>query len=181
MNWNTLPYYGQDGTIAEVYVNDERSQVKKIYRKGGTTVSGKQCLYSAEAVDQCFETELRWSEKLQSKWLPELLHVDEKNKILIHEYYGLDLLPYYQNNTLHTTIPNLVDQVIELFEFFAKHKVYKINNALSNLTVKDGQLIAFDFKWAQDRPNWKYIELYGYKEWMSKIDSSLPDTLEKMA
>ena len=181
MNWNTLPYYGQDGSIAEVFVNDDKTQIKKIYRKGGTTVSGKQCLYSEEAIEQCFKTELRWNEMLQSKWIPQLIHVDEENKTLIQEYYGLDLLPYYQNDTLHTTIPNLVDQVIEMFEFFAKHKVYKINNSLSNLTVKDGQLIAFDFKWAQDRPNWKFIELYGYKEWMSKIDNKLPEILEKLA
>ena len=35
MNWNTLPYYGQDGSIAEVFVNDDKTQIKKIYRKGG--------------------------------------------------------------------------------------------------------------------------------------------------
>ena len=101
--------------------------------------------------------------------------------VIMEDSNGLDLLPYYQNDTLHTTIPNLVDQVIEMFEFFAKHKVYKINNSLSNMTVKNNQLIAFDFKWAQDRPNWKFIELYGYKEWMSKIDNKLPEILEKLA
>ena len=78
-------------------------------------------------------------------------------------------------------MPDIVDQVIEMFKFFKQHNVYKLNNALSNMTVNGKQLVAFDFKWARKRPEGRKEELFSYSEWMSKIDNKLPRMLEKLA
>jgi hypothetical protein len=77
-------------------------------------------------------------------------------------------------------VPDIVEQVIEMYKFFKEKNVYKRNGSLSNLTLRDGQLVAFDFKWARLRPNGVEMELRSYDEWLSKIDSSLPNKLREL-
>ena len=109
------------------------------------------------------------------------IDIDESKQEIITEYYGPDLLTNYQAGTLLKDIPDIIEQVIEMFKFFKEHNVYKFNNALSNMTVNNKQLVAFDFKWARERPEGKEHELFSYTEWMSKIDDKLPEMLEKLA
>jgi len=180
MIWASVPWHGQDGTIAEVYLNDEHTLIKKRYSVDGLTVSGKKSQHTPSVIADCFKTEIYWTERLQSKWVPSIINIDESKQEIIQEYYGPDLLTNYQAGTLLKDIPDILEQTIELFKFFKEHNLYKLNNALSNMTVNNKQLVAFDFKWAKERPEGKEHELFSYTEWMSKIDDKLPEMLEKL-
>ena len=81
---------------------------------------------------------------------------------------------------LHTTIPDIKEQVIEMYAFFKENNVFKRNGSLSNLTVHNGQLMAFDFKWARVRPEGIDLERRSYDEWLCKIDKSLSKILLEM-
>ena len=83
---------------------------------------------------------------------------------------------------LHTRIPDLADQIVEMHEFFKEHNVFKRNNSLSNLSYNNewNQVIAFDFKWAKERPEGMEMELHSYKHWLNKIDKDLPDRLKAL-
>ncbi len=180
MNWVEVPYHGQDGTVAEVHINESRTLIRKRYSVDGLTVSGKKSKYSESIIHECFANEVYWTERLQSKWVPIVADVNEDKHEIVQEYNGPDLLTNYQAGTLLNDVPDIVDQVIEMFKFFKEQNVYKINNALSNMAIKNKQLIAFDFKWAKERPTWKDKELFSYTEWVSKIDKKLPEILEKL-
>ena len=181
MIWKKVPYHGQDGTVAEVHVNTNQTLIKKRYSVDGLTVSGKKSKHTPSEINDCFKREIYWTEQLQGKWVPSIVDIDETNQIIIQDYYGPDLLTNYQAGTLLKDVPDIVDQVIEMFKFFKQHNVYKLNNALSNMTVNGKQLVAFDFKWARKRPEGRKEELFSYSEWMSKIDNKLPRMLEKLA
>ena len=183
MNWERIKWHGQDGTVAEVYVDQSNSVVKKIFKEGGTTVSGKKTKYSADVVSACFKNEVGWCHKLRGHWLPELLEVHESKQTFIQEYCGPDLLTYWQNKTLHKRIPDIVEQVTNMHEFFKKHNCYKINSSLSNMAIKNNKIVAYDFKWAQKAPLsafWRKKEIECYREYISKIDKTLPTILENM-
>ena len=181
MKWASVPWHGQDGTIAEVHLNEDQTLIKKRYSVDGLTVSGKKSQHTSSVIADCFKTEIYWIERLQGKWVPPMIDIDETKQEIITEYYGPDLLTNYQAGTLLKDIPDIIEQVIEMFKFFKEHNVYKFNNALSNMTVNNKQLVAFDFKWARERPEGKEHELFSYTEWMSKIDNKLPEMLEELA
>jgi hypothetical protein len=162
-------------------LNKEKTLIKKRYSVDGLTVSGKKSQHTSSVIADCFKTEIYWIERLQGKWVPPMIDIDESKQEIITEYYGPDLLTNYQAGTLLKDIPDIIEQVIEMFKFFKEHNVYKFNNALSNMTVNNKQLVAFDFKWARERPEGKEHELFSYTEWMSKIDDKLPEMLEKLA
>ena len=77
-------------------------------------------------------------------------------------------------------LPDITDQVIRMYEFFKEKNVFKRNGSVSNLTMKNNQLVAFDFKWAKKRPNGLDMELRSYDEWLIKIDKTLPIVLREM-
>jgi len=179
MTWNKLHFpVKETGTIAEVYLNENETLIKKIYKVDGITVSGKPTRYEESDINAAFYNELRWLKELESKWAPKLIDVGDN--WLTQEYYGPDLLENYMAGTLHNDVPRLINQCIEMYEFFKEKNVFKRNGSLSNLTINKGQLIAFDFKWARLRPNGIELELHSYDEWLSKIDNSLPKTLREM-
>ena len=183
MIWERLKWSGQDGTIAEVYIDQSKTVIKKIFKEDGVTISGKKTKYPAEVVNACFKNEVEWSDTLRGRWLPELLEVHQSKQIIIQEYCGPDLLTYHMNNTLHKRIPDIVEQVTKMHEFFKQHNCYKINSSLSNMGLKNNKVIAFDFKWAQKAPLntfWKKKEIECYHEYISKIDKTLPNILESM-
>jgi len=183
MNWVRVPWHGQDGTVAEVHLNDEHTLIKKRYGTDSVTVSGKKTEFTAEVINECFKNEVEWCHKLRGPWLPELFEVHDSKQILIHEYCGPDLLTYWQDKTLYKRIPDIVEQVTDMHEFFKQHNCYKINSSLSNMSVKDGRVVAYDFKWAQKGPLdtfWKNKELECYRLYISKIDKDLPNVLENM-
>ena len=129
--------------------------------------------YEGEDNFAFLKSEVFWLNYLKSKWVPELLEVG-KNYV-ITSYYGPDL------NKLHPMKrpKDLANQTLEMYRFFKDKNVFKLNGALSNMTLNKGQLVAFDFKWARFRTN-KFIdyEIYSYEKWLSKIDNELVEKLK---
>ena len=127
--------------------------------------------YKGEDNQSFLKNEVFWLNYLKSKWVPELLEVG--NNYVITKYYGSDLIE--QNYT-----PDR-QQVIDMFKFFKEKNVFKLNNALSNMTMNGNQLVAFDWKWARFRTDkYKDFEVMSYNKWISKIDSDLIEELKCM-
>ena len=129
--------------------------------------------YEGEDNITFLKNEVFWLNYLKSKWVPELLEVG-KNYV-ITSYYGPDL------NKLHPMKrpKDLANQTLEMYRFFKDKNVFKLNGALSNMTLNKGQLVAFDWKWARFRSNkFNDYEIFSYEKWLSKIDNELVEKLK---
>ena len=127
--------------------------------------------YKDEDNQSFLKNEVFWLNYLKGKWVPELLEVG--NNYVVTRYYGRDLIE--QKYT-----PDR-QQVIDMFKFFKEKNVFKLNNALSNMTLNGNQLVAFDWKWARFRTDkYKDFEVISYEKWISKIDSDLVEELKCM-
>ena len=132
-----------------------------------------------------FEKDAYWLDKLNSKWTPKGLKIG--NNYILSEYYGPDLLISYDRNTLWDDIPNITEQICEMYSFFKENDLYKFNGALSNLTSNKKQVVAFDFKYARHRTEpacslgecleW---EIKSFDKWLIKIDPTLPEKLREI-
>lgn len=175
---------GSRGSLAEVWIDTDAKLVKKYYKPDGITIRGRRPLHQQmEHISALFNNEIYWSTKLSGK---HVLRIYEHGELktgpgfyILQEYVGPDLLHFYNSKSgLDTSIENPIDQIIEMFSFFRDHGVYKINNAMCNLTNDNGKIRAFDFKYAVHRtPDLRNTEIYGIKTWLSKIDGKLPDLL----
>ena len=54
MIWRKVPFHGQDGTIAEVSINANKTHIKKRYSVDGLTVSGKKSKHTSSEIYDCF-------------------------------------------------------------------------------------------------------------------------------
>lgn len=166
------------GTIVEVHIDYRNKLIKRLYKENGITVNGTTTQKSSHDIKNAFQNEVYWLEQLDSKWIPKTIDISYKDRTIIQEYTYTDLLN--NKNKLKDTVPDIVDQIIEMYKFFKFKNVYKRNGSLSNLTLRRNQLVAFDFKWAKHRPNGLEMELRSYDEWLSKIDPILPIELRKI-
>ena len=127
--------------------------------------------YKDEDNQSFLKNEVFWLNYLKGKWVPELLEVG--NNYVVTRYYGRDLIE-------QKYMPDR-QQVIDMFKFFKEKNVFKLNNALSNMTMNGNQLVAFDWKWARFRTDkYKDFEVMSYDKWISKIDSDLIKELKCM-
>ena len=127
--------------------------------------------YKDEDNQSFLKNEVFWLNYLKGKWVPELLEVG--NNYVVTRYYGRDLIE-------QKYMPDR-QQVIDMFKFFKEKNVFKLNNALSNMTMNGKQLVAFDWKWARFRTDkYKDFEVMSYDKWISKIDSELVEELKCM-
>ena len=127
--------------------------------------------YKDEDNQSFLKNEVFWLNYLKGKWVPELLEVG--NNYVVTRYYGRDLIE-------QKYMPDR-QQVIDMFKFFKEKNVFKLNNALSNMTMNGNQLVAFDWKWARFRTDkYKDFEVISYEKWISKIDSDLVEELKCM-
>ena len=127
--------------------------------------------YKDEDNQSFLKNEVFWLNYLKGKWVPELLEVG--NNYVVTRYYGRDLIE-------QKYMPDR-QQVIDMFRFFKEKNVFKLNNALSNMTMNGNQLVAFDWKWARFRTDkYKDFEVFSYEKWISKIDSDLIEELKCM-
>jgi len=151
--------------------------IEKLIKTDGKRYIKKTFDYKGEDNFTFLKNEVFWLNYLKSKWVPELEEVGDN--YVITRYYGLDL------NTLRNNkfklADDLADQTLEMYKFFKEKNVFKLNGALSNLTMNGNQLVAFDWKWARFRTD-KYIdyEVISYEKWLSKIDSELVEKLKCM-
>ena len=127
--------------------------------------------YKKEDNQSFLKNEVFWLNYLKGKWVPELLEVG--NNYVVTRYYGRDLIE-------QKYMPDR-QQVIDMFKFFKEKNVFKLNNALSNMTMNGNQLVAFDWKWARFRTDkYKDFEVMSYDKWISKIDNDLIKELKCM-
>ena len=127
--------------------------------------------YKDEDNQSFLKNEVFWLNYLKGKWVPELLEVG--NNYVVTRYYGRDLIE-------QKYMPDR-QQVIDMFKFFKEKNVFKLNNALSNMTMNGNQLVAFDWKWARFRTDkYKDFEVMSYDKWISKIDNDLIEELKCM-
>ena len=171
------PHHGV-GTIVDVAIDNDKGLIKRSFQPGSITVGDKVHEYNYNQVKSFFNNEIEWLEELRSKWIPETVEIG--NNFIVQRYYGPCLLDFKPNKEFLNYVPDIVDQVIEMYKFFKSHNVFKRNGSLSNLTHDKGQLIAFDFKWATTRPNGIEMEIHSYKEWLNKIDPILTGKLMEM-
>ena len=127
--------------------------------------------YKDENNQSFLKNEVFWLNYLKGKWVPELLEVGDN--YVVTRYYGRDLIE-------QKYLPDR-QQVIDMFRFFKEKNVFKLNNALSNMTMNGNQLVAFDWKWARFRTDkYKDFEVMSYDKWISKIDNDLIKELKCM-
>ena len=171
------PHHGV-GTIVDVSIDNHNGLIKRKFQAGSVTVGGKVHEYNSNQVKGFFNNEVFWLNRLKSNWIPETVEIG--NDFIVQKYYGPCLLDFKPNKEYLKYVPDIVDQVIEMYRFFKLCNVYKRNGSLSNLTHNKGQLISFDFKWARPRPGGLTMETHSYKEWLSKIDPELTEKLMEM-
>ena len=157
--------------IEQNQINATYADSHMIEVKGGTVK--KIFNYEEEDNFALLKNEVFWLNCLKSKWVPELLEVG--NNYVITSYYGPDLTKVHPLRRPK----DLANQTLEMYRFFKDKNVFKLNGALSNMTLNKGQLVAFDFKWARFRTNkYKNYEIFSYEKWLSKIDNELVEKLK---
>ena len=98
-------------------------------------------IISVNKAKKYYENDLYWYKKLQSKWVSEFISADNENQTISLRYYGDSL-----SNNNWKLVPNIEKQIVDMYKFFKKNNIFKINGSLSNLTHDNGQIKAFDFK-----------------------------------
>jgi len=157
--------------LIENQINATYADSQMIEVKGGTVK--KIFNYEEEDNFALLKNEVFWLNCLKSKWVPELLEVG--NNYVITSYYGPDLTKVHPLRRPK----DLASQILEMYKFFKDKNVFKLNGALRNMTLNNGQLVAFDFKWARFRTNkYKNYEIFSYEKWLSKIDIELVEKLK---
>ena len=157
--------------IEQNQINATYADSHMIEVKGGTVK--KIFNYEEEDNFALLKNEVFWLNCLKSKWVPELLEVG--NNYVITSYYGPDLTKVHPLRRPK----DLANQTLEMYKFFKDKNVFKLNGALRNMTLNNGQLVAFDFKWARFRTNkYKNYEIFSYEKWLSKIDIELVEKLK---
>ena len=191
MNWVKFTPYknapkdplGHDlGQIANVYLNEDKTLIKRTYNHIGVTVNNNPSEYSKDFIYDKWCREYKWLNEFNGMFfMPELIDINFEEAWTIQRYYGPDLLTQGIN-----TIPDIEDQVLKIYKFFKDRNVYKKNGSLSNMTHDNGRLITFDYKWMVERDeihfsgnidhhkNW---EITSFELWLSKIN---PDLVPKL-
>jgi hypothetical protein len=175
---------GSRGSMAEVWIDSARGICKKFYKPNGITIRGSTPLHvEQEQISALYQNEIKWSSELNHDCVIKIYEhgplLDQFGYYILQEYVGPDLLHYYDNvSRLAHVIPDAVEQLVDMFKLFKQHNLYKCNNAMCNLTHKDGKIKAFDFKYAVERsPNQLHWEEKTINEWLSKIE---PDIMTRL-
>lgn len=188
MNWHPyIPYKNTPrpadghylGQIASVYLNDDQTLIKRTYNLNGVTVNDSPSEYSAEFIKERWAREYRWINEFNGEFfMPELIDANYDEGWTVQRYYGSDLLIQGTSQ-----IPNVEDQVLDIYKFLKEKEVYKKNGSLSNMTHDNGRLIAFDYKWTvpRDTPgDHKELEERSIDLWLSKISLDLVPKLKAL-
>jgi|TARA_B110000263_G_C15118242_1_gene423084 hypothetical protein len=177
MKYNWVKYetpHDGVGTHVSVFIDENKGLVKRVF-------DGEHCgpgvsKFKSKS-DIFFKNEVYWLTHpllSKSKFLPKLIDITEPTKTIIQKYYGPNLLDYYPDKF---PISNLSEQILEMYTFFTEVGVNKLNGALSNMSLKGDQVIAFDFKWARPAPKANVKEIKAFRKWLTKLD---PELVEKL-
>jgi hypothetical protein len=170
------------GSLSEVWIDHKEMLCKKYFKVGGITISGKETKYGYEEITKMYENEIYWSTLIKSDRVLKIYEYgklqSEEGYYIIQEYVGTDLLHPYCNKTLHNTYPDIIEQIEDMFKLFKRYNLHKLNNSLTNMCGKNGTIKAFDFKYATVRSEESRVkEIYSIDTWVSKIDSTIKDSL----
>ena len=180
MNWELYTPHTHDpnlGKIASVYLSSDKSLIKRYFVPGGVTANGIKTEQSEEYINEKFETEAKALVDLYDFWfMPQLVEINLKEKYTIQKYYGPDLLTSGFDN-----IPDIEDQVVDIFKCVSELGYYKLNWSLSNMTQKNGKVIMFDFKYLRPKSEeFKKYEEYAIDTWLSKISNTIVPRLKEL-
>jgi hypothetical protein len=167
------------GTTVTIWVDPERNLVKREYNPDGVTVCGTKPRFNRESMRGLFNNELKWLRVLQnSRRIPHLVDYDEEQLTIVQESVGPDL--YTRIQTGQPLPPNVLDQVIEIYDEYRQHGLFKGNGDTRNLGLRGEELVAFDFKWAKPRSISALSgELGSIHHFLRHIDPQLPALLRK--
>lgn len=165
------------GRIVSVYLNPQKTLIKRVFQPNGITVSGRRTDASEEYVNEKWTIETRNLLSFELKpWVPELVDINFKDRYVIQRYYGPDLL-----TAGFEDIPDIEDQLEDIYKYFKNINVYKLNSSLSNMTKYGSQVILFDFKYMKQRtPELKKQAEYEIDMWLSKIGPSIVPKLKAL-
>lgn len=166
------------GTCVEVHIDYDAGIIKRQYKYDAITVNGSITKRTPAEIDKFFNNEIYWLDKLEGEWIPKTIEIDITNKTIVQEYTRECLLGDLVN--IYQVVPDIEEQIVEMYKFFKKHNIFKCNGSLSNLTLRKNQLVAFDFKWADHRPNNIEMELKSYDIWLSKISEKVAIKLKEL-
>ena len=180
MNWNLYtPHLGHStlGTVVTVYLNEDKTLIKRCFLKDGITTNGNPNLKPEEYIIKKWETEISALRRFNGLWfMPTLVEINTEHRYVIQEYYGPDLLTSGFKN-----IHNIEDQVVEIFKYIYGQGLYKINGSLSNMTQKNGSIKMFDFKYLSPKSEErKRYEEYSIDNWLSKISPTIVPRLKEI-
>jgi hypothetical protein len=171
---------GGDGTLAEVWIDKEAKLCKKFYRLDSITIKNRHPILLANAeitfdlLQKAYTTEVFWSTKLKSNYVVELYEhgklPNDQGFYILQEYIAPDLLIQHHEHGLYNLYPDFDEQLIEMFIFFKEHNVYKLNNALANMTGANGKIKTFDFKYTKIREaDLRNNELASVEWWIAAV------------
>jgi hypothetical protein len=168
------------GTVVEVKIDKEQQIVTRQFKPNAITVSGKPTTKTEAEIKRFWDNEVYWIERFrgQSEWTIDTIDIDYKTRTITQPYEGKTLLDI--KDTMHDLYPDIEEHIVEMYKFFKSLNVFKCNGSLSNLLIRDGHPIAFDFKWCEYRPHNIEMELKSYDVWLSKISNTLPDKLKRL-
>lgn len=180
MKWKQYTPHTKDpnlGKVVSVFLNEDETMVKRYFAPGMITASGKQTIESPEYIETKWNNETKSLLRFQNKpWVPKLIEINEKDRYVIQEYYGPCLL--FQK---FDDIPNLHNQIIEIYQNFKDLNLYKLNGSLANTTRNGDQLIMFDFKFMQERtPELKHHAEREIDLWLKKFGTDLVPKLKEL-
>lgn len=174
-----IPYPNHEnlGVIASVYLNEGKNMIKRSYQINGITSSGKPSEKSLERIEIKWLAETEHLLRFENKpWVPELIDINYNERYIIQKYYGPDLLIQGYDD-----IPDIEDQIVEIYQYFKEINVYKLNGSMANMTKKDGKVIMFDFKYM--KPRLERLKVYAIREideWLSKITPTISPRLKAL-
>jgi|TARA_Y100000389_G_C17438784_1_gene507246 hypothetical protein len=180
LTWHLYTPHTHDpnlGKVASVFLNEDKSLVKRYFVPGGITTHGQPTKESPEYVEEKWNNEVKALLDFQNfDWVPDLVEIDYIDRYIIQEYYGPCLL--YQR---WDDIPNLHQQIIDIYTYFKEIDVYKLNGSLANTTRKGDKLIMFDFKFMRKRE--PFLLEHAEREidlWLKKFGQDLVPTLKAL-
>lgn len=171
------PNHPNLGQIASVYLNEDRTLIKRHFTSNGITANGNPNGKDEDFVRTKFTNEFSALERFDGLWfMPKLVEINKKEKYVIQEYYGPDL-----STRGFQDIPDMEDQVVSIFRYIWDSGFYKFNGSLSNMTKKDGQVLFFDFKYTRLKSEeMRVYEEYSIDTWLSKISPNIVPRLKEL-
>ena len=177
---------GSKGSLSEVWIDRDKGLVKKLYKPNSKTITGNTPIHTdINEIQHLYENEVAWANKLKSRYVVSMLDhgsLDTGNGwFILQSWHGPDLCYNFRPDTrLYHIIPDADKQIEEMFEFWQANDVYKFNNAMANMTLHDGKIKAFNFKYAKLRTqDAKPFEHASIEKWISKIEPSLVHRLAR--